>query len=140
MDTKFSKLLMVKKRKAEECEIKITSHNAKINRQKTFLELQYLELGRLEIPKEGSFNLFLQMQNTRSVIYSQIDSSKEELEMLRGELEMLKSEFRALNLEVEKAKYLNSLEVEKILKAKKIAEAKELDEVSTILYNNRSRG
>ncbi|EFR48969.1 hypothetical protein HCMG_01142 [Helicobacter canadensis MIT 98-5491] len=65
-----------------------------------------------------------------------IDSKMGELALLKRQKQELQDYFKAQNIEYEKAKYLDGLEIKKNLEKAKKQESKDLDEISVMLYAN----
>jgi regulator of replication initiation timing len=91
----------------------------------------------LESPHEGSFSNMIVFEDIKKAFRYEIESLREQLENLARQRERLLEELRVANMEFEKMKYLESEEIKKFLKAKAQREAKDLDEIGVMLYNNR---
>ena len=62
-----------------------------------------------------------------------------ELALLKKQKQELQEYFKMQNVEYEKAKYLDGLEVKKILDKIRRQESKDLDEISVMLYANHHK-
>lgn len=60
----------------------------------------------------------------------------QELAQLKRQKKELQEYFRVRNIEFEKAKYLDGLEVKKMIEKAKKQEVRDLDEISVMLYAN----
>jgi len=93
----------------------------------------------MQIPEHGDFSLFRQMQLLKHRVQDEIGFNKHNLVMAENALLKAMQQLKTANIEHEKFKYLETNEIEKTLKAQKVKEAKELDEVALIAFNRKSR-
>jgi len=115
----------------------VSSCHTTIAQIKEKIEASYHELRALEIPQGGDFSLFRQMQLLKQGIQDEIGFNKYNLQMAEGALMKAMQQLKTANIEHEKFKYLESIEVEKFLKAQKLKEAKDLDEVALMVFNRK---
>lgn len=101
------------------------------------IEDSYNELRSLEIPQGGDFSLFRQMQLLKHRIQDEIGFNKYNLQMAENALIKAMQQLKTANIEHEKFKYLETNEIEKVLKAQKLKEAKALDEVALMMFNRK---
>jgi len=101
------------------------------------IEASYNELRALEIPQGGDFSLFRQMQLLKHRITDEIGFNKYNLQMAENALMKAMQQLKTANIEYEKFKYLETNEIEKVLKAQKLKEAKDLDEVALMMFNRK---
>lgn len=137
LKSKFSKLVSINRNKMLDMEAKASKLEKELGettRAREILEDNYFSL---EIPQNGSFLEYRRAQELKYALSYEISTKKELEENLKIILESAKDELRVSLKEYEKSKYLDKLEIDKILKAKAIAEAKELDEISLMIYNNK---
>ncbi len=106
---------------------------------KTKIEDSYAELRSMEMPKGGDFSVFRQMQLLKHRVQDEIQFNKYNLQVAENALHKAMQQLKTANIEHEKFKYLETNEIEKILKAEKVKEAKALDEVALIAFNRTSR-
>ena len=86
---------------------------------------------------EGNYNDLLYFQQIKESYLNEVDRIVEFIASLRLERKVIQEEMRLLNIEYEKANYLDSLEKTKMLKERQYKEAAQLDEVSILLHNAR---
>jgi len=101
------------------------------------IEASYNELRSLDIPQDGDFSIFRQIQLFKHRIQDEIGFNKYNLQMAENALIKAMQQLKTANIEHEKFKYLETNEIEKILKAQKIKEAKALDEVALMMFNKK---
>ncbi len=101
------------------------------------IEASYAELRSLEMPQGGDFSLFRQMQLFKHRVQDEIGFNKYNLQMAENALKKAMQQLKTANIEHEKFKYLETNEIEKILKAHKLKEAKDLDEVALMTFNRK---
>ena len=77
--------------------------------------------------------------NVRFQVGETIDFKMGELALLKKQKQELQEYFKMQNVEYEKAKYLDGLEVKKILDKIRRQESKDLDEISVMLYANHHK-
>ena len=103
------------------------------------IEDSYNELRNMQMPGQGDFSVFRQMQLLKHRVQDEIGFNKHNLMMAENALLKAMQQLKTANIEHEKFKYLETNEIEKILKAQKAKEAKELDEVALIAFNRKSQ-
>ncbi len=101
------------------------------------IEASYDELRSMQIPQGGDFSLFRQMQLLKHRVQDEIGFNKHNLALAENALLKAMQQLKTATIEHEKFKYLETNEIEKILKAQKHKEAKELDEVALIAFNRK---
>ena len=115
----------------------VSSCHETIAKIKQKIEMSYSELRSLEIPQGGDFSLFRQMQVLKHRITDEIGFNKHNLQMAENALIKAMQQLKTANIEHEKFKYLETNEVEKLLKAQKMKDAKALDEVALMMFNRK---
>jgi len=103
------------------------------------IEDAYTELRSLEIPQGGDFSLFKQMQDLKHRAQEAITFNKYNLQMAQNALLKAMQQLKTANIEHEKFKYLETTEIEKVIKAQKLKEAKDLDEVALMMFNRKNK-
>ncbi len=98
----------------------------------------YNDLRDLKMPEKGDFSLYRQMQLLKQRVQDEIAFNKHNLHMAENALVKAMQQLKTANIEHEKFKYLETHEIEKVLKAKKDREAKALDEVALMMYNRNT--
>ena len=101
------------------------------------IESSYHELRVMQIPSSGDFALFRQVQLLKHRVQDEIGFNKHNLLMAENALVKAMQQLKTANIEHEKFKYLETNEIEKVLKAQKIQEAKDLDEVALMAFNRK---
>lgn len=109
-----------------------------IRQIKERIETAYRELRDMKIPEKGNFSLYRQMQLLKQRVQDEIAFGKHNLLMAENALVKAMQQLKTANIEHEKFKYLETNEIEKVLKSKKHAEAKELDEVALMMFNRNT--
>ena len=97
----------------------------------------YNDLRGLQIPEKGDFSLYRQMQLLKQRVSDEIAFNKHNLHLAENALIKAMQQLKTANIEHEKFKYLETNEIEKVLKAQKIQEAKDLDEVALMAFNRK---
>ena len=111
--------------------------SADLNSASTALSISYASLDDIQTPSKGSINDLLA---SRSLFDSQrtlIDNNKKWVEFASQQVNAAKEQLKIDMIEYEKFKYLDFQEIKKFLKAKKIAEVKELDEIALMTYDKK---
>lgn len=98
----------------------------------------YADLRGLKIPEKGDFSLYRQMQLLKQRVQDEIAFNKHNLHLAENALIKAMQQLKTANIEHEKFKYLETHEIEKVLKAKKDREAKALDEVALMMFNRNT--
>ena len=138
MKTRFSSLVTLKKSAMDKSERVVQRANADLNSASVALELSYKSLEMIDAPKKGTM---AQMIANRTLLHSQRDIIKhnqEWVEFSRNQLIHAKERLKSDMIEHEKFKYLELEEIKKILKKRKIDEAKNLDEIALITHARKS--
>jgi len=116
----------------------VSSCHTTIAQVKQKIEDSYSELRSLDIPQGGDFSLFRQMQLLKHRIQDEIGFNKYNLQVAENALIKAMQQLKTANIEHEKFKYLETNEIEKVLKAEKLKEAKALDEVALMMFNRKN--
>ncbi|WRC70335.1 flagellar export protein FliJ [Helicobacter pylori] len=132
---KFASVLVQLKTLAlEKIEQKLESKRLKLRQNEREILDKQAQLSAFKNPELGGMSLFLQTQQLKSALRTEIEHYQQEGENLNKDLKILEKEYLLANQELEKAKII--LENEK-RKEKKIVEKKEqalLDENAMILH------
>jgi len=136
MKTKFSDILKVKKQVVEKIERNIQKINASINNLKVKINNLENALFSFSTPKEGNFSIFSQIKVQQSLLRDEIENLKNQMVILENRKNELMEELKKANIEYEKIKYLHELEVQKMIKEKRLKENREMDEIAILLRNN----
>lgn len=98
----------------------------------------YRDLREMKVPEKGDFSLYRQMQLLKQRVQDEIAFNKHNLHLAENALVKAMQQLKTANIEHEKFKYLETHEIEKVLKAEKEREAKALDEVAVMMYNRNT--
>lgn len=117
----------------------VSSCNQTIRIIKKKIEDSYIQLHDLQMPRGGDFALFRQMQLLKKRAQDEIGFNKHNLGLAENALVKAMQQLKTANIEHEKFKYLETTEIEKIIKARKLQESKELDEVAVMMFNKNKK-
>jgi flagellar biosynthesis chaperone FliJ len=137
MNTRFSSLVTIKKSSMQKSERVLQNANTDLNSATSALEKSYKLLNDVTQPKQGSIS---EMLASRVLLDSQrgiIEHNKEWVDFAQKQLLEAKEKLKLDTIEHEKFKYLELEEIKKIIKAQKIKESKELDEIALITHENK---
>lgn len=139
MKTKFSQLVKVKKRRVDEIENELLD----IQNQKRSVLIQIedilKEISSIETPKSGSFSQINIAHMHLKNFSNQKNRYEEEIVKLDQQILGIKELYKEANIEFEKVKYLEDLEIQKQLNALKIKENKDMDEIANLLFTKHKR-
>lgn len=136
MNTKFSQLVKLNKQKMDKVEQSLRKNAQEIFFKHEEVAALIKELSSLQEPKEGVYQNFLNFAHQKEDYRRMIDEKTAEIARLKKERQQLQELFKIRNIEYEKAKYLNNLELKKMLEDAKRKENKNMDEISVMLYAN----
>ena len=139
MKTRYTSLLSVKKNIMQKSERVLQSANANLNNAQIALQLSFESLDEIDSPKIGRISDFLSSRMLLDTQRSVIRHNKEWVGFAKKEIKNAKEQLKLDMMEYEKFNYLELEEVNKVLKLRKIAEAKELDEVARMTYSNNKK-
>lgn len=139
MKTRFSSLVILKKNTMDKSERVVQKANADLNSASMALEMSYDLLQNVNTPQSGTMSEFLA---NRTLISSQRELIKHNQEWVRfsqNQVSQAKEQLKSDMIEHEKFKYLELEEIKKVLKKRKIEEAKELDEVALMTHSRNNK-
>jgi len=136
MKTKFDSVVKIKKQTVDSIERNLQKINASIRDLKDKIRELDKTLLSFSLPSEGSFALINQIKHQQHVIRDEILSLKNQIIILENRKKELLEELKKANIEYEKMKYLQSEEIKKALKERKLKESRELDELAILLRKN----
>ena len=139
MQTRYTPLVKLKKSTMDKSENAVSKANADLNSASMALEISYNSLDSIELPSTGTM---AELSASRTLLDSQrgiIQHNKEWLEFAKKQVESAKEQLKLDMIEFEKFKYLESQEIKKVLKEKKIQESKDLDEIALMTFSNNQR-
>ena len=139
MKTRYSSLVTLKKSTMQKSEQALQGANADLNSAAMALQLSYDSLNTIETPQTGSMS---NMLASRSLLESQrglIEHNKEWKVFATKQVDLAKEKLKSDMIEFEKFKYLELEEIKKMIKAAKIQEAKDLDEVALMTHTRKKK-
>ncbi len=137
LKTQYTALVKIKKDRLDMMEKSVQSCHQTIKIIKEKIEASYDELRTMDIPTNGNFSLFRQMQLLKHRVQDEIQFNKHNLVVAENALIKAMQQLKTANIEHEKFKYLETNEIEKTLKVQRRKEAKELDEVALMAFNRK---
>lgn len=138
MKTKFTAVVKIRKKAVDDIENSIFTVDAMITKTKTTLQDTKERFNSLEPPHSGHYSSLMAFEDMKKAFRYEIENIKAMLAEYQNRKNMLLGQLKEANAELEKMKYLDGEEIKKVLKARAVREAKELDEIGVMLYNNRS--
>lgn len=139
MKTRFSSLVTLKKSTMDKSERVVQKANADLNSASTALKMSYNSLEEIEPPTSGNITQLLAQRTLLSSQRGVINHNKEWVNFATNQVKSAREQLKLDMIEHEKFKYLELEEIKKILKKKKIEEAKQLDEVALMTYGRKDR-
>jgi len=134
MKTKFTPILKVKNLDVEKLENEI----AKLNNQKKALNSEIAnlkeDLENSSIPKNGTISLLKQNFFQNDIIKQNIELKLQNIQFLEEQIKSTKLLLKKAMLEYEKINHLHQLEEKQMIQKIKKEEAKNLDEIGTLLF------
>jgi flagellar export protein FliJ len=137
--TRFSSLVTLKKSTMDKSERVVQKANADLNSASTALKMSYNSLEEIEPPTSGNITQLLAQRTLLSSQRGVINHNKEWVNFATNQVKSAREQLKLDMIEHEKFKYLELEEIKKILKKKKIEEAKQLDEVALMTYGRKDR-
>ncbi len=138
MKTKFTAVVKLRKKRVDDIENSLFAVESMILKTKANLQNTKERFNTLEPPHEGSFSNLIAFEDMKKAFRYEIESLSQTLAYQQNQKNMLIGALKEANAEYEKMKHLEDEEIKKVLKARAVREAKELDEIGVMLYNNRS--
>ena len=138
MKTKFTQLVLLRKRKVDEVEMELQKNAQAISAKQAEVDALVREFATLKEPQSGSYQEFLSFVHYKNANRDTINFKMQELALLKQQRRELQESFKLHNIEYEKAKYLDNTEIKKMLERAKKQEGRDLDEISVMLYANKN--
>ena len=139
MKTRYTSLVHVKKNIVQKSERLLQQANANVNNAKKALEDSLSYLQEIKLPSHGKITEFLANRALFDAQRAVIQHNQEWLQYTQKEVQEAKEQLKLDMIEYEKYKYLEYEEMQKALKAIKIQEAKDLDEIALMTYTNKNK-
>jgi len=137
MKTRFSSLVKLKKTTMDKSERVVQKANADLNSASMALEISYQSIQGIAPPQSGSMKEFLASRTLLSSGRGIIEHNKEWVNFAQNQVNQAKEKLKLDMIEHEKFKYLELQEIEKHIKKLKEKEAKDLDEVALMTYDQK---
>ncbi len=137
MKTKFTAVVKIKKKRVDDIQNSIFAVDALIAKTEMTLAETKNRFNTLEPPHQGTFSNLIAFEDMKKAFRHEIEMLKMTLANHQNQKNMLIGALKEANAEFEKMKYLEDEEIRKVIKARTTKEAKELDEIGVMLYNNR---
>jgi len=137
MKTRFSSLVTIKKNTMEKSERLMQTANKNLQNAKAALEESLALLNDIHTPQTGNMSEFLANRSLLDSQRSLIEHNEGWVTYADKEVLAAKEQLKLAMIEYEKFKYLELQEIEKILKAQKIQEAKDIDEVALMTHTKK---
>ncbi len=137
MKTKFSQLVKVKKRRVDEIENELL--DIQNQRRSILIKIEDIlkEISLIKTPKSGSFSQINISHMHLKNFSIQKRAYEEEIIRVDRQIIGLKELYKEANIEFEKVKYLEDLEIKKQLQLLKIKENKDMDEIANLLFTKQ---
>ncbi len=139
MKTRFSSLVTLKKNAMDKSERGVQQANSDLKNANTALELSYNSLQTIDSPQNGHISDLLAQRALLSSQRAIIIHNKEWVNFAKKQLELSKEQLKRDMIEFEKFKYLELEEMKKVIKKRKMEEAKQLDEVALMTYGRKDK-
>ena len=134
MKTRYSPLVSVKKNIMQKSERALQNANAKLNSAQEALKTSLLELHTVVTPQTGNIQEFLSARTLLDAARGVIKHNEEWIAFVHQEIAQAKEQLKKDSIEFEKFNYLELEEIKRVLKERKLKEAKDLDEVALMTY------
>ncbi len=135
--TQFTDILKIKKNKIKEIEQKIQKVRFGIAKNQERIKEIEEDILNIEYPISGYFSVLQQYNLAMNNMKSDIYNLENQIEQANNIIAQLQEELKLANLEFEKFKFLNDEVLEKEAKRLKKLEENRLDEIATILFNQK---
>lgn len=139
MKTRYSPLVSVKKNIVQKSEQLLQSATARLESAKEALQTSLLELHTIEMPQSGNIQNFLSARTLLDAQRALISQNEEWIIYAKREVEEAREQLKKDSIEFEKFNYLQLEEIKRVLKERKLQEAKELDEVALMTYEIKQK-
>ena len=138
MKTRFSSLVTLKKSAVSKSEQVVQKANATLNSATMAPSLSYDLLENIDTPHQGTMAELLANRTLLSSQRGLIEHNKEWVKFSKNQAKQAKEQLKLDMIEHEKFKYLELEEIKKVLKKRKLEEAKALDEVALMTHGRNN--
>ena len=139
MKTRYTSLVSVKKNIMQKSERALQSANANLNNASIALKLSFSELNLIDTPTTGQISDFLSSRVLLDAQRKLISHNEEWVDFANNQIRECKEQLKIDMIEYEKFNYLELQEIKEILHKRKLQEAKELDEIALMTYENNKQ-
>lgn len=139
MKTKFSPLVKVKKNLLDKAQEEYSLVNKELQKAKEDLEKNKLDLLNLSPPTSGTISLFTQHQSMLQSQRKLIEQSLGVVYHYEDQKEQVRLKLADALKEYEKFKYLETQEIEELMKKQKIQESKDIDEMGLLTHSFKNK-
>jgi len=133
MKTKFDSIVKIKKNELKKIENDLIKVNSAINLINEKIEELNKNLSLMSLPKAGNFREIYQIKSMQGIVRKEIENYKNQLNMLNERKNLLTQKHKQANIDYEKMKYLQTVEIKKALKKEKLQEQMQMDEIAIML-------
>ena len=133
LKTKYDSVVKFKKQIVEKIEKNLQKINSSVNELKTKIDNLDKTILSLSLPQNGNFSKIDQIKSQQSFLREEIERLKQQIIILENRKKELLNELKKANIEYEKMKYLQAEEIKKIVKEKRLKEARDMDEIAILL-------
>jgi flagellar export protein FliJ len=137
MKSKFADIVKIRKRKVDELHDALARIEFQMNQLRITIEELLYALNHEETPMSGMINELLALQEVKRAYKIEIENKRAYLSNLAQSKHNIIEALKIANMDYEKMKYLHESEIEQHRISLKQKEAKNLDEIAVMLYNNR---
>jgi flagellar biosynthesis chaperone FliJ len=137
MKNRFAALVKYKHSIVQTSEAELQKANVRLYKAKLELQKSLEDLEKLPNPTKGNMQEFLASRSIADAQMRLIEKNRDWVAFEEKQVEAAKEQLKADTIEYEKYKYLQSQEIQKLKKQQAIAEAKQLDEVALMTFNQK---
>jgi len=138
MKTRYSSLVSLKKNTMQKSERVVQNANKTLLNAKEALRNSLAELQNISSPDHGFISEFLANRSLLDAQKALIKHNQEWVQYATQELQNAQEQLKKDMIEFEKFKYLEVQEIEKFMKAKRVQEAKDLDEIALMTFGKKT--
>ena len=134
MKTRYSSLVGLKKSTMQKSERVMQKANADLNSATMALHISYESLQNINSPTSGNISKLIASRTIVDSAREEINHNKKWIEFAQEQVKLAKEQLKLDMIEHEKFKYLELEEIKKMIKAAKLKESKELDEIALMTH------
>ena len=136
--SRYAPLVKLKKKSLDRAEHSLISANNEVSGAAERLDRAYETLSALTLPQHGSVAELFQANHLIQTQHTIIEDSKEALDNARERQEKARNAFNQARIDYEKFKYLEVQEMNLKIKKIKEGDAKQLDEIGTMMFKRET--